>query len=227
LQVIEAPSATPTWKPIKHVVFVDTIHEELKRREIEVRSEEYAVQRKGNYLFGVMTLNYLKTDAFAAALAFRHSNDMSEAVKMYAGVRVFACDNMVLSGNEIILHRKHTPRFDLAAALPEAFDRYHEGELILQRNIDDLMDSVITTNDVKSYIFDIFRKKIVPIRLFHPVVDDWHQEFPNPDSQGTMWRLLNCFTNHTKKLAPGPQMRTTVKIGRYFGLGRENPYVPA
>src|SRR5205807_7863221 len=77
---IEPPPATDTHKPIKHSVFLDTLHEELDRREIGVTKEEYAVQRQGNYLFGVMTLNYLKTDEFAAALAFRHSNDMQEAM---------------------------------------------------------------------------------------------------------------------------------------------------
>ena len=112
---IEAPPATATWKPIPHATLV-TPFEELTHRNIAVVQEDYAVQRKNSMLFGVMVLNYLQTEEFAAALAFRHANDMSEAVKMYAGVRVFNCDNMSLSGDEIILHKKHSPRFQLAAA---------------------------------------------------------------------------------------------------------------
>jgi hypothetical protein len=134
----ETPPATATWKPIPHVTLVSAIHEELTHRNIAVVHEDYAVQRNKSLLFGVMVLNYLQTDEFAAALAFRHANDMSEAVKMYAGVRVFNCDNMSLSGDEIILHKKHSPRFQLAAALPEAFDKYQHGALQLQRDIDDL-----------------------------------------------------------------------------------------
>lgn len=220
LATIEPPPATPTWKPIKHAVFVDTIHEELARRSIGITDERYAVQRRGNYLFGVMVLNWLKTDDFAAALAFRHSNDMSEAIKMFAGVKVFACDNMALSGDEIILHRKHTPRFSLAAELPEAFDRYHNGELMLQKYIEDLKKTTVNDRGVKHYVFDIFRKKIVPVRLFHPVVNDWYAKYPHRDDIGTEWELLNCFTAHTKKLPPGPQMRATVRLGKYFGLGK-------
>ena len=91
---IEAPPATATWKPIPHATLVSAIHEELTHRNIAVVKEDYAVQRKNSMLFGVMVLNYLQTDEFAAALAFRHANDMSEAVKMYAGVKVFNCDNM-------------------------------------------------------------------------------------------------------------------------------------
>jgi hypothetical protein len=95
------------------------MHEELERRDIRVAKEEYAIQREGNYLFAALTTNWLDTGETAAAIAFRHSNDKSEAMKMYAGVRVFICDNMVLSGDEIILNRKHTTRLNVAPSSPK------------------------------------------------------------------------------------------------------------
>jgi len=70
-------------------------------------------------------------------------------------------------------------------------------------------------------VFDIFRRKIVPIRLFHPIVSDWYMTHPNRSDVGTEWDLLNAFTLHTKKLAPGPEMRSTVRLGNFFGLGRK------
>ena len=216
----EPPEATATWKPIKHVDVVDGLYEELDRRQIGVTHEEYAVQRKGNYLFGVMTLNYLKTDEFAAALAFRHSNDMQEAMKMYAGVRVFACDNMALSGSELILHKKHSKNFRIADALPEALDRYQEGALTLQRDIQELKDTPIDHVIFREYVYDIFRRKVVPIRLFHPVTDEWHASVPE-DGIGTGWLMHNCFTSHIKALSPHPAMRATVRLGKFFGLGKK------
>jgi hypothetical protein len=224
LAAIEAPSATATWKPIKHATLVDAIHEEVARRGIGVTAEQYAIQRKHHMLFGVMVMNWLDSNEFAAALAFRHANDMSEALRMFAGVRVMACDNMTLSGDEIILHRKHTPRFDLDRTLPEAFDRYQHGTLILQKTIEDLKDTPLSTQDAKGYIFDIFRRKLVPLRLFHPVVADWGSQHPYP-SIGNQWTLVNCFTNHIKKLTPNVAMRSTVRLGKYFGLGREPEYI--
>ncbi len=223
LAALDAPPATATWKPIKHAVLVDTIHEEVARRGIGVTAEHYAVQRQNRMLFGVMVLNWLDNDEFAAALAFRHANDRSEALRMFAGVRVFACDNMTLSGDAIILHKKHTSRFDLAQALPEAFDRYQHGTLRLQESIEDLKDTPLNTQDAQGYIFAIFRRKLVPLRLFHPVVDDWDALHPHA-SIGNQWTLVNCFTNHLKHLTPNVAMRATVRLGRYFGLGREPEY---
>ena len=75
-----------------------------------------------------------------------------------------------LSGDEIILHKKHSPRFQLAAALPEAFDKYQDGALQLTRDIDDLKGTLCSHVDAKEMIYDIFRRRLVPLRLFHPVV---------------------------------------------------------
>jgi hypothetical protein len=52
------------------------------------------------------------------------------------------------------------------------------------------------------------------------VVNDWYAKYPHHDDIGTEWQLLNCFTAHTKKLPPGPQMRAMVRLGKYFGLGK-------
>jgi hypothetical protein len=133
----EPPEPEGRWKPVKHSLIVDLMHEELARRDMTVAKEEYAIQREGNYLFAALTTNWLNVGETAAAIAFRHSNDKTEAMKMYAGVHVFVCDNMALSGDEIILNRKHTTRFNAAEALTGAFDRYRHGALVLQQNIED------------------------------------------------------------------------------------------
>jgi hypothetical protein len=218
---IQVPVATDTWKPIKHAVLVDTIHEEVRHRGITVVREEYAVQRQNNMLFGVMVLNWLTTDEFAAALAFRHANDKSEAIKMYAGVRVFNCDNMSLSGDEIILHKKHSPRFQLAAALPEAFDKYQHGALQLTRDINELKGAQCSHVAAKEMIYDIFRRRLVPLRLFHPIVESWHLQLPDDHHSSNAWVLHNCFTEHIKTLAPNVAMRATVRLGKFFGLGKK------
>jgi hypothetical protein len=44
----EPPEAEGQWKPVKHSLIVDLMHEELARREIQVTKEEYAIQREGN-----------------------------------------------------------------------------------------------------------------------------------------------------------------------------------
>ena len=122
-------------------------------------------------------------------------------MKLYAGVRVFACDNTAVSGDEIILRKKHTKNFDIRAELPEAFDRYREGTLILARGIEELKATPCAI-DAKEMIYDLFRRKIVPVRLFHPVVESWHMQLTDDRLVSNAWVLHNCFTEHIKKLTP-------------------------
>src|SRR6266849_8073596 len=56
LMTIEPPAATDTWKPVAHGVLVNTLTDVLSTRGIAVKREEYAVQRQGHILFGVMDL---------------------------------------------------------------------------------------------------------------------------------------------------------------------------
>ena len=43
----EPPEAEGRWKPVKHSLIVDLMHEELSRRAIQITNEEYAIQREG------------------------------------------------------------------------------------------------------------------------------------------------------------------------------------
>jgi hypothetical protein len=215
----EPPEATATWKPVKHSLIVDLMHEELDRRNIEIAKEEYAIQREGNYLFAALILNWLRDEHMSAALAFRHSNDKSEAMKMYAGVSVFICDNMALSGDEIILNRKHTTRLNVAAELTKSFDRYKDGALVLQQNIQDLKDGPLSLDDAHRKLFGIFYRRILPSRMLIPLTNNYVASGDHTD-----WGLLNACTLYAKNLAPGPNIRAHAQLGRYFGLGKVNPY---
>jgi hypothetical protein len=215
----EPPEAEGRWKPVKHALIVDLMHEELTRREIQITQEEYAIQREGNYLFAALTTNWLDTGETAAAIAFRHSNDKTEAMKMYAGVHVFICDNMALSGDEIILNRKHTTRLNVAAELTKAFDRYKDGALVLQRNIEGLKDGPLSLGDAQRKLFEIFYRRLLPTRMLIPVTDSYLSKEDRTD-----WGLLNALTLHAKNLPPNGNIRAHTQLGRYFGLGKANPY---
>jgi hypothetical protein len=216
----EPPAPEGRWKPVKHSLIVDLMHRELERRDIQVSKEDYAVQRDGIYLFAALTLNWLRDEEMSAALAFRHANDKSEAMKLYAGMRVFVCDNMAISGDEIILNRKHTTRLNVAEELAKAFDRYRNGALVLRRNIEEMKAGRLSDIYVEAMLFEIFYRNMLPSRMLIPVADSFY----NQDDR-TSWGLLNACTLHGKNLPPSGNIRAHARLGRYFGLGKDNPLV--
>ncbi|MBD3308360.1 DUF932 domain-containing protein [candidate division KSB3 bacterium] len=203
-----------------HHDLVAAIHREIAQRGWQVRGEEYATYRHGFMLFGALTLTWQSTDEFAVALAFRHSNDKQHAIRMVAGVNVFICDNMVLRGEEFLLFRKHTSGLDLEKEVAAALNNYQTEALRLKQNIAWMKTRSIREIEAKVWIHDIFRQRILPMRLFHAVSQTYfdkpkHAETHVPD---TIWTLHNAFTTHMKSLPPNTLYSSTIKLGKLFGI---------
>jgi hypothetical protein len=82
------------------------------------------------------------------------------------------------------------PHYDLVVAL--------EGQL-LARGI--------------TIVYDIFLQKIVPVRLFHPIISSYQAIMHQGQN---LWTLHNAFTRHIQHLNPAPRFTATVKLGRFF-----------
>lgn len=113
LEGIEAPEGTETWKPVKHATLVSALTEAITNHQRYIVKEEFAIQRDGKVLFGVMDLKWGETIEYRAALGLRTSNDKTMSIQMVAGARVFVCDNLVFSGDSIVAFAPGTPTFSV------------------------------------------------------------------------------------------------------------------
>ena len=118
---------------------------------------------------------------------------------------------MSFSGELIALKRKHTANLDLHTEFATGIGRYVQGYGKLQENIAWWKERTVSKERGKQLIYDIFKQKLVPIRLFYPTVSDWEAA-----EDKTMWRLHNCMTAHVKTLKPAPAFTATLKLSRFF-----------
>jgi hypothetical protein len=225
LMTIPPPPGTPTWKPIAHADLVQAIDRQLLVRGITIEREQFAVQRHGARLFGVLDLALERTAETCAAMGIRTANDRSMALEIAVGVKVFVCDNLCFSGDLIAFRRKHTAKFDLNADISRAIDRYQGHLLTLQRQVAALRDAPLTDAEAKVTIFEAFCHEILPLRYF-PVVAA-HYFTPPPALAGllsrTRWGLHNAFTAAIRQMAPAPAFAATTELGRFFGLRAKEP----
>jgi hypothetical protein len=205
------PPATDTFKPVGHAELVATLTQVMQDRGLYIVREQFAVQSQK--LFGTFDLEWQKMEEFGAAVGFRHANDKSMPIQIAVGARVFVCDNMSFLG-ELIHTRKHTAKLDLGVELDSAMYRYIQGYRKLLDDITVQKETIMEDRKAKTLIYDIFRQKIVPMRLFHPVVYSW--EDSSKQHAPTGWLLHNCFTSHMQKLAPAPKFRATARLGKFF-----------
>jgi hypothetical protein len=139
------------------------------------------------------------------------------SIQLAVGVRVFVCSNLCFSGDLIALKRRHTKNLDLRREISDGLDRYQDGVLSLKVGIGCLQRLSLTESEAKGFVYDIFRKKVVPVQLFHAVTESYHATC-GPDGRITAWGLHNCFTDYIKTLAPAPAFRATTRLGRFFSL---------
>jgi hypothetical protein len=215
LMQIEAPTPTQTWRPVSHGVLVNTLTEVLSSRGIAVKKEEYAVQREGNLLFGVMDLVWGGTLDYYAALGIRTSNDKTFAIQIAIGARVIVCDNLLMSGELIALKRKHTAGLELVDELTAGIRRYELGYQQLTKGIEQLKVCSISLVEAREMVFTIFARRILPVRLFPDVSRDYLKD--SRECSGiTAWDVQNSCTSALKKLTPTVAFAANVKLGKFF-----------
>jgi hypothetical protein len=180
-------------------------------RGLHIEREQFAVQK--HKLFGTFDLSWQKMDEYGAAVGFRHANDKSMPIQIAVGARVFVCDNMSFLG-ELIHTRKHTAKLDLARELDGAMYEYMRGYRKLLDDISVQQETKIEDRKGKQLIYDIFRQKIVPLKLFHPITESWGRAVEEKNL--TAWQLHNCCTEHIKTLEPAPRFKATAKLGKFF-----------
>jgi uncharacterized protein DUF932 len=211
LRTLETPQPTDSWTPIPHYELVTALEGQLKARGISIVKEQFAVQKAK--LFGVIDTDYQVTEEGGAAIGIRTANDKSLALQLAIGYRVFVCDNMSFAGDLIALKRKHTANLDLHKEFAEGIGRYVRDYRRLQDDIQVWKDTPVTPERAKTLIYDIFLQKIVPVRLFHPVINAYQATM----HQGQhLWTLKNAFTRHIQHLNPAPAFTATVKLGKFF-----------
>ncbi len=225
LMQIPPPLPTATWKPIAHGDLIQAVDRQLLVRGITILDEQFAIQREGARLFGVLDLSIEgDTPEFCAAMGIRTANDRSMALEIAVGVTVMVCDNLCFSGDLIALRRKHTAKFNLNADISIAIDRYRDHLTALRGQIGGLREKPLEDREAKLLIFEAFAQEILPIRFFPWVTSAYFRPHPElmPDCQPrTYWALHNAFTRAIREMAPAPAFAATTKLGRFFGLRKD------
>jgi len=207
------PPATESWKPVSHNELATTLIQVMESRSLFIEQEQYVVDKNGARMFGTFDLQWQKMEEFTAALGFRHAVDRSMSIQIAVGLRVFVCSNLSFSG-EMIAVRKHTSKLDLGKELDAAMYDYIKG---FRRLLDDIQvqkETVMEERKAKTLIYDIFRQKIMPVRLFHPVVTDWETRAKQESPTG--WLLHNVCTQQLHALAPAPKFQATARLGKFL-----------
>lgn len=218
LALIPTPEGTASFRPVPHTELVMSIEAILETKGISIVKEQFAVRADGSRLFATFDLSLEGIAGSCGALGIRTGNDRTMKLQVIAGLKVFVCDNLAFSGDEIVLNRKHTSKLDLLPELMGAISRYQVRYASLLSQITGLSETTLTDIEAKAVIHDAFLREVMPIRYlpnvskayFEPAIPDWEPR--------TAWSLHNSFTGIMKEMTLNRRLEATQELGKIFGL---------
>ncbi len=218
LAAATVPEPTDSYHPVPYNRFVEEVELHVPRFGLTVQSQQFALAREGNQMFGVITCtNGHNAGDYALAIGLRNSYDRSLSVGLVAGTRVFCCDNLAFSG-EIAMVRKHTA--NVFRDLPDLIYRMLSQVTVLKARTDEEIARMkllpLTPERAHHVMVAAIRVGITPASRLPKILEAWdepkHEEF----EPRTAWSLFNAFTEVQKTCAPRAQMGASLALSALF-----------
>ncbi len=226
-------SRGPLHRPVPYIDLALAFRDALVGAHLDITREQYAAQRDGGRFFAALDLAPRPgasierlPDGTGLSVAYRSSTDRSFAVKGVAGARVFVCDNLALSGEGVIFHRKNTIGFRLWDVVRRGMDRLLASFTTLNMTINKLGEWELDSGQAESMAYRAaVAQRAVPVRLLQGVHEAYFVKGPSgeyPDcAPRTAWGLHNSFTRAIGEAGESLPVKLawSEKVGRAFGLG--------
>ena len=107
VKAVPEPAWTDSWHPVSPARVIDNLEAGIAGMNLRVTGKDYSLNESGTRMFGVWRLDDMVIDGMGLAIGFRNAIDKTMKLGFCAGLTVFICDNMALSG-DFIRFRKHT-----------------------------------------------------------------------------------------------------------------------
>lgn len=219
LASVPVPESTDSYVPVPYGRFVEEVELHVPRFGLTITDEQFALARKGQQMFGVLTCtNGHGSDDFALAIGLRSSYNRSYSVALTSGVRVTVCDNLAFSG-EATASRKHT--VNVFRDLPDMIYRMLSQVRVLQERtvteIAGLKAWQLENREADHLMVEAIRGNALPASLLPKVLERWEKP-AQPELFGgrNAWLLFNAFTEVFKTRSPRQQMEDSLRLTRVF-----------
>jgi len=217
LALVPTPAGTATHRPIPHIELVNALVESLGFRHIGVVKEQYAVDKTGMRLWGVLDLD-AGFEGARFSIAIRNAHDKSMRLGMTVGYRVFCCENGAFSGDFQPVLAKHSKHFNLVEATSVGVDQMQRNFPPMVQQVNRWRESHLSDAAAKLIIYRAFieAELDIPHHLDRVVHDLYFKPKYEEFQPRTLWSLSNAFTSAFKELEPIPQYRATAKLAGFL-----------
>jgi hypothetical protein len=217
LASVPVPEGTDSYKPVPYPRLIEEVKLHIPRFGLKVESEQYALARDGNQMFGVLTCQNGHVRDWALAIGLRSSYDRSLAVELVAGSRVFVCDNLAFNG-EAGVSRKHTVNVfrDLPEMIYQMLANVRQMGDRQAFEIENMKRSVLEPSQAHDLMVRAVRGNALPASKLPRVIEQFDSMVDNPEWDSSAWSLFNAVTFVIGHQRPWQQMDNTLRLSSVF-----------
>lgn len=208
INLIETPAAKGRFhNPYPFSDFADEVEFALNKNGLQVLSEEYAITKDDNRMFGMMEIapisgELITADDWKLTVGLRGSHDQRIPRGIALGSQVMVCSNLCFHGNIGTFKTKQTT--NIAKRLPvliqDAVARIPQLAEFQQRKFDAYKNHDFKPRWGDAAIVELMRRGAFTAAQVSRAVKEW--DVPSYDEHGELgynvWRLFNASTEALK-----------------------------
>ena len=205
---LKVPEKTESYTPVSHKFILETIYEQLEKKELEVLGKFFRTSNGGNRIMAQIQVvpkgekrDYV-FDSLIRVIAFRNSYDKSMSFGTGSGAHVFICSNGVFS-SEMSYIKKHLGDVDVQAGIQiiKAFD-YLEETYKKLKEFKEALKTIELTKRVQAELLGrmIFENKILQSTQINIIKDQ--RKDSKFFTEDNAWHVFNNITESLKQTNP-------------------------
>lgn len=204
VEAIVPPVRTESYNPVHYSDAIGLMFDEARTLGLAIRSESYGLNKEGDQLFALLTLDTGNAE-HGLSIGLRQSYNKTLALGVAIGAQVFVCDNLAFKGSSFKVVRKNTvnvwPDFRnlLHAQIANALPAYRA----LEADFDAMREVPVTVERGYAVLGVMVGRELLTPNQASVAFGDWreprHAEFGDRNA----WGLYNAVTEGLKKGGAG------------------------
>lgn len=217
VEAVPVPEHTDSWKPVSYKAAIDFLFEQVKEMGLDVRAEMYGLNKNGDQLFAMLSLD-TGDKGHALSWGLRQSLNKSLALGSVAGEHTLVCDNLSFSGSAFKVVRKNTTNVweDFKRLLSEQAKAALGHYRAIRAENDALKEIGCELTRGYEILGVALGEEVLTPHQATVAYADWQTPRYEDFSERTLYSLYNCMTEGLKKGAPGTLIDRHVKAHAYI-----------
>ncbi len=199
---VVTPERTATWNPVAHLEVAETVIQRAMAFGLVLVEEVYGLASESKKLFALLRFESEDIPGFGRCIGFRNSHDKTLSLDFVAGLNVFLCDNLMISG-DIRMKRKHTSGLSLTEHIESVFETIPGAFQNIEARKLEMENTPFGWGQAKRDLVELAQDGIINSSSIVPMINEFmeprHPEFAAPTEYNYLMAITEIGKEYTQQ----------------------------